>query len=222
MAAQGSITDPLLSPLSDSLSSPELQCAIFNALWLRSLSPEEYSRTIARKFQPYFYYYKDQCQSLAAPGITHWHVIRAAECLRIEGDTKDAIRQRLRTLPDRPLDDQSIDVLIPLAVRLCLMISVGDLGSLIVTGQTPPIPWAENECLKDIIDGLSSPQLTITAAIEFPKSFKALNLKRQAGIKVAWTVNLSDHLLVKDENGRPKVYIFHHASFLKHHLRTNR
>jgi len=49
--------------------------------------------------------------------------------------------------------------------------------------------------------------------ISLERKFNARNLGRIAGIQIAWTKNMADHLrLIDDEN---KVLIFHYASFLE-------
>ncbi|KAI9762395.1 MAG: hypothetical protein M1840_001256 [Geoglossum simile] len=218
MAAQIPIDDVLRVSLSQPPRSSELQCAIYNALWEKGHLTEGYRRRVEERLSPYFSHYESQCEDL--PGeFTHWHVMKAVEFIRNENDTKAAVHQKIRSIPGCQLSDKSVDVLIHLAVRLWLMICAGKLASRVDIGQFQ-IPWAENECLKTITDEITSPQQRIATTIELPTTFKAVNLEHQAGMRFFWTSNLADHLLLRDDYGRPKVHIFHHASFLKQHLET--
>jgi hypothetical protein len=47
----------------------------------------------------------------------------------------------------------------------------------------------------------------------FEGEFTAYNLQRYAGVEIAWTDNLADHLRLS--RNRKRLYISHHASFLQ-------
>ncbi|KAI0147411.1 hypothetical protein GGR57DRAFT_261672 [Xylariaceae sp. FL1272] len=55
--------------------------------------------------------------------------------------------------------------------------------------------------------------------VRLPKMFNAWSLEMVAGIKVDFTDNLADHLLLADDS---RVLIFHHASFLECHRQRPR
>lgn len=57
--------------------------------------------------------------------------------------------------------------------------------------------------------------LSSDSSIRFPKSFTARQLEHVAGIKIIWTSNLLDHLLILDDDERVKVHIFHQVTLLE-------
>ncbi|KAL9629110.1 MAG: hypothetical protein Q9164_007017, partial [Protoblastenia rupestris] len=59
------------------------------------------------------------------------------------------------------------------------------------------------------------PKSQLSDTVKLPKGFNAPNLERIAGIRVAWTSNLADHLLLKDDD--TKVMVYHHGTFLELH-----
>ncbi|KAE9369780.1 hypothetical protein N431DRAFT_345092 [Stipitochalara longipes BDJ] len=91
--------------------------------------------------------------------------------------------------------------------------------------------WRPNESLKGLVDGkakiwssLSAPTntpcttcTTCTSTTKFPRSFSAWHLKFLAGFSIVWTNNLSDHLLVLDNEAEVTVYIFHQVKLLELH-----
>ncbi|KAL8877912.1 MAG: hypothetical protein Q9198_004171 [Flavoplaca austrocitrina] len=48
--------------------------------------------------------------------------------------------------------------------------------------------------------------------VKLPQTFTAANLEKIAGIRIVWTNNLADHLLLRDDD--TKVMLFHHVSAL--------
>jgi hypothetical protein len=226
MAAQAPAQDHLSLPLTHPPRSLEMQCVIFNALFIKAHTIEEYTTDIAWSLKPYFHYYGWQCGGLErepATSATHRHVIRTVGYLRTDQNTKEAIRHRLKAAPNE-LSDKTIRILIPLAARLWLMVGIGSVGPLVFAGQRT-IAWEDDKCMKDIIKEEFSREHEIEGTVELPKTFNAVNVEQRAGITIAWTSNLADHLLLKEEDGTdggPKVYIFHHASFLRHYQESER
>ncbi|KAL8669840.1 MAG: hypothetical protein Q9168_005592 [Polycauliona sp. 1 TL-2023] len=49
--------------------------------------------------------------------------------------------------------------------------------------------------------------------VKLPQSFTASNLEKVGGIRVLWTNNLADHLLLRDDD--TKIMLFHHVSALR-------
>jgi hypothetical protein len=217
--------EPLLVSLLDPPIESRLQCAIYNALWQKSLSPEQYSRQIAPNLVAYFDSYTRSCDNLQVPALLrnakHWHVAKTVEILRNnENYTRAQIREKLQNLENYQLDDGVIDVLIPLAIRLWLMVSVGTLNPLAVSGQTV-IPWADGETLRSITDEVTAVHDNMQMIIALPQSFIARNLERQAMFEIVWTSNLADHLLLRNIGGKMHLHIFHHAAFLTRYLETD-
>lgn len=146
--------------------------------------------------------------------------MRTITYLRDPHETRASIRQQLlharHTAGHIAGTDQSVvsqlDASISLAARLFLMISIGDFGHSISIGQ--PITWGEGS-LQNVIDDTFAPGTSRLESFRFSKIFTALNLERIAGIKICWTSNLADHLLMNDDE--KTVTLFHCVTFLKLH-----
>ena len=170
---------------------------------------------------------------------THRHIIEVAKHLQ-DQLTRDEVKRILRPkLPARPvpkseIDDELLDSSINLAARLLLMMEFGNLqfGFSGLTG----LAWKNDKSLADCVkehfqvsrslsqerrDGsledFFKDYLLLSRngqeSVSLERKFNARNLGRIAGIQIAWTKNMADHLrLIDDEN---KVLIFHFASYLE-------
>jgi hypothetical protein len=170
----------------------------------------------------YFVYYKEQCVATASgkqelPGIsTHENVFATVHFLRDPGATRQSIKDKLiRKYPDLASSDYDdwIFKSVNFAVRLWLMLDVGDYMSGVLPGQTR-LCWGE-ESIRNLINSEFNINPVLDSNIKLEKMFNACNLERLAGIKICWTNNLADHLRMMDDDRR--VAIFHHAFFLQCH-----
>jgi len=166
----------------------------------------------------YFNYYTERCRRALHDGGrhvcagTHKDTIDIVRHLK-KPATREDIKQWIPALnPSPPNEAEKRDGFIDLAASLLLMI---DFGSLHYgySGRKK-LNW-ERATLKEFIhDHFSTSPALGHERVKLEKVFNARNLGRIAGVEIAWTDNLADHLRVFDED--KKVYIFHHASFLEH------
>ncbi|KAK4213932.1 hypothetical protein QBC37DRAFT_473008 [Rhypophila decipiens] len=75
--------------------------------------------------------------------------------------------------------------------------------------------WTEGS-LKEMVDSHFSRRCVLSCdRVKLPKSFNSWSVETIGGIKIVFTNNLADHLLLVDDDTR--VLIFHHVSFLECH-----
>jgi hypothetical protein len=171
-------------------------------------------------WKPYFSYYTEECslaigsdQHLLA--ATHQNIIAITK--EIESTkTKNEIRVILPPEFDKDLTPdearQKMERAIRLAARLLLIIDIGPLPANAYSGRSPLL-WNQRS-LKDCMQQFfAPPPQKYSRELKLQPLFTGRNLVRMAGIEIAWTDNLTDHLLLID--GDQRVCIFHHASFLK-------
>jgi hypothetical protein len=129
--------------------------------------------------------------------------------------TRSSIRKALHASnPNHSrADDAKVDGSIVLAARLFLTLSIGDINFSSPPGEL--VPWTETTI--PIALGVAFPHSSCFTGDfgRIPKVFTAANLDIIAGIKVCWTSNLADHLLMKEDES--SVMLFHNVAFLKLH-----
>jgi hypothetical protein len=132
------------------------------------------------------------------------------------GETREKIKEDLSLKLQEALrhNDELISNAIDLAVRLWLMVHIGNVRRG-VTGQTIII-WREGY-LKEVVAEHFHHQLVLTDSVKFETAFNAPNLERIAGITIQWTPNLVDHLRLREDGKDAILNIFYHASFLEYH-----
>ncbi len=117
-----------------------------------------------------------------------------------------------------PFVDEEKYNAIDLTIRLWLMINVGVLHPE-RAGQRLKIFWAEDKSLEQILatqfnNHPSNPQ----EKSRWPFMLNACNLERLGGFDIVWTDDLSDHLLLDEDD--KSIRIFHHATVLKVQSKT--
>jgi hypothetical protein len=134
--------------------------------------------------------------------------------LRNTQSTQDSICKDLKTKKSSWCDqnDAEITASIVLAARLFLMLSIGEIEFSSPPGQL--VHWKTNT-VDSALDEAFNQRSSFSSLMRIPQVFTALNLEIIAGIKICWTSNLADHLLLKEDES--SVMIFHHATFLKLH-----
>ena len=162
--------------------------------------------------------YEEQCEIAGshASAATHIEILDIIVHLRSVNLTRSEIIHILEGI-NSLADSGRLMVLIDLAARLWLMVSIGSIHRSIVPSRT--VSWQEGK-LKNALQGIFSPKSTLSERVKLPKNFTAANLERIAGLKVMWVSNLSDHLMLRDDD--TKVMVFHHASFLELHKGAKR
>jgi len=170
----------------------------------------------------YFLYYKEQCTATTPnfqemQGIsTHQDVVDIAHCLRNPDATRRSVKGSVTQVSsDSEAGDPESRMLrsINFAVRLWLMLDVGDYLSGFTLGQTQ-LHWG-NQTIRSLIESEFNKKSVLESKTKLEKMFNAYSLETVAGIKIYWTNNLADHLRMMDDDSM--VAIFHHAFFLQCH-----
>ncbi|KAH7309937.1 hypothetical protein BKA65DRAFT_167870 [Rhexocercosporidium sp. MPI-PUGE-AT-0058] len=213
-----------MSSLDSSLSLDlplTLKLVVVEYLWGRQPSQFTFpggKANLEAYFQPYFKYYAQQCTLIGrhAKGKyssveTHNNIMHIAQLLRADLPRETARKHMSDFLicEDGKQHDNSIN----LAARLLSMVRVGDVPHELGGRH---IEW-QHGAFREFIHRLFAPTPGRSHdRLKLERSFKALNVKRIAGIEIWWTDNLADHLRMMDDDNA--VFIFHHASFLEYQL----
>ena len=108
--------------------------------------------------------------------------------------------------------DETSEGIIDLAVRILLMLDVGELPNTI-SGRRQLV-WDHGRPLREFVKDTFPERVTLGHdGLRLGPDFTARNLDRMTGFKVELTTNLADHLRFTHEN--KTVSIFYHASFLQ-------
>ncbi|KAI1085333.1 hypothetical protein F5B20DRAFT_521903 [Whalleya microplaca] len=130
--------------------------------------------------------------------------------LLLQGDTRESIMKYLRQKDPGHTEDACGNS-INLAARLLLMLNIGDVKHQV--GPRRFLAW-EEDSLKDLVkEQFSESQVLDTHNVRLSKSFNAWAINVIGGLRIRFTDNLADHLLLVDDD--TKVLIFHHVSFLE-------
>ena len=167
--------------------------------------------------------------------VTHRHVVDIIRLLK-DTWTKDTRASNIcwpgsreaiiRTVMEDSLVAHSktlAETLVDLAAGLWLMLSISKYPGDISYDE--PIIWEDGQIWEDGVQGLKElVEKTFpcsqksTDMVKLPQSFTAAHLEQIAGIKVIWTSNLADHLLLKDDD--TKLMLFHQVSILQLHKKS--
>ncbi|KAI0857679.1 hypothetical protein F4860DRAFT_505869 [Xylaria cubensis] len=189
---------------------PDPQKRLFNGQQNRGLDMSAYEE-----------YFRRQWYAIAADADGHHMAAQEVEDvfqivrLLTQGYQRDAIVSRLKQT-DPTATEEACDSSVDLAVRLLLMLKVG-----VVRYQANPrhdLKW-EKGSLKDFVQNRFNKAPALDCHhVRLPKSFDAWSISTIGGLKLEFTDNLADHLLLTD--GDATVLIFHHASFLECQVNT--
>ncbi|KAL6717899.1 hypothetical protein ACLMJK_003984 [Lecanora helva] len=105
-------------------------------------------------------------------------------------------------------------VLTDVAAEMWLMLTVGRFPGDISYDE--PVWWEMDETQDMLLEKHFSSTNHSEDSVKLPQSFTAAQLEQIAGIEVAWTSNLADHLLLKDDD--TKLMLFHQVSILQLHF----
>ena len=222
--------DPLRFDIRQRPSTVSMKCAILNELWQTNLTPVSFSQNAAFG-EAYLCYYANQCGTALARNMsafnllipTHRDIVDIIDLIRDSTLRRENISHTLQVKLSNRSSQQFIDreksvcEAIDLAVRLWLLIDIGDMRHCFVPGQIP-LRW-ESGLLKDLLhQEFNRPTILNPERVKLDPLFSARNLERLAGLKISWTSNLADHLRLMDDD--TKVALFHHASALRHHANS--
>ncbi|RDW91017.1 hypothetical protein BP5796_02182 [Coleophoma crateriformis] len=194
------------------------KCEILNSLWGLNVQPTEFYDKYL-EFDAYFAYYAEECDVALHDGgrhilaRTHRDIVEIAQHLK-NSSTRSEIKQFLRNALPSPIPtnaDELLDGSIDLAARLLLMLGFGRLRYGFSGKQE--LVWSENSLGEFVSGYFATPPALRQERVKLERVFNARNLGRIAGIKIEWTKNLADHLLLVEDD--MTVSIFHYASFLE-------
>lgn len=187
-------------------------------LWSHQI-PSKSCPINAKDLRNYFQYYTEQ-SDFFEPGRhtwaeTHEDVIQVSDLLQ-QGLTKTEVKEKLRDnlgpVSSTTIRDEMLEASIDLAIRLLLMIKVGELSDCFAAYKS--LQWEEGTSIRQfVISSFEPRRIMINERVKLDKIFNARNLERIAGMKIIWTDNLADHLQVLDEDS--EIAIFHHVTFLE-------
>lgn len=156
--------------------------------------------------------------------VTHWHLFEIIALLRKHDSNREDVAATVMQNPVIANSESLARTLVDLAPGLWLMLSIGKYpGDL---SYDEPIVWADHERLaeapyeleKGLINRSFSDRYHSTDLVKLPQAFTAAHLEQISGIKVLWTSNLADHLLLKDDD--TKLMLFHQVSILQLHKKS--
>ncbi|KAK0638644.1 hypothetical protein B0T16DRAFT_336850 [Cercophora newfieldiana] len=163
-------------------------------------------------------YYSPRCQHFTREGgrhisaRTHSDVTHIASWI-LQDDSRETIRSRLlnqATERGNAVDEKAIETSIDMCASLLAMIECGK-QEFVFSGRSPML-W-DSGGLRSCLARRFAPQTSLDASsLKLVKAFTGRNLSRVGGIRIKWTNNLVDHLLLTDDD--QAVSIFQCASFL--------
>ena len=197
------------------------QKRVLSTMFDRPLGDAEYRKWSAGIDIYFTDWYEEQCgQCERQISIaTNAELMGIVTYLRDPQETRETTVQKLLASRQNttPVELSNLNASIDLAARLMLMMSIGDIGLSLSIGQSTP--WKSGS-LQGLVNEEFTPSTGPQEICPFPKRFNARYLKRIAGIKISWTSNLADHLVMNDDEG--KVSVFHNITFLKLHRKSTR
>jgi hypothetical protein len=200
----------------------ELQIWLLKELWL---SPATSPQAAGLGMAAYFGYYSTRCQRFSRDGGIHINVtshhglVEITKRILIDDATRDELHQSLHA--SRPKDghgeDRSsvISATLDLCGSLLLMAEVGERKLSFSTVN--PLTWSGPQTLRQAVAQHFQPEKQLQP--DNPRLgvvFTARNLEAIGGMKIKWTSNIVDHLLLSDDD--QTVFIFHHVGFLRYQL----
>ncbi|KAK3369317.1 hypothetical protein B0T24DRAFT_707814, partial [Lasiosphaeria ovina] len=179
----------------------------------------------ADSMAPYLDYYAAQCQRFSRDGGIHLCVrSHAAICdiaKQIIGDaTRDEICARLlRSSPSATDSDMlRANTTVDLCASLLLMAEVG--ARAFDVSEPNPLGWpGRHSTLRQAVEQHFGGQQKALQPDNprLGRQFTARNLARVGGMRIKWTRNVANHLLLSDDD--QTVFVFHHVRFLRYHQR---
>ncbi|KAK7746531.1 hypothetical protein SLS62_009394 [Diatrype stigma] len=171
---------------------------------------------------PYLEYYKRQWNAIAADADgryvtvrSHDDIVEIIELLK-NGEPKESVIQYLTRNSATTADRGACESSLNLAARVLVMLKIG-----VVKNQAVPrrcLLWETGSLADFIEESFRGPPALVFQGEKMPRNFNAWSIDVVGGIRIEFTDNLHDHLLLLDDD--TKVLRFHHASFLECQIRT--
>lgn len=131
-----------------------------------------------------------------------------------EDEAKESITahlNELRRAKQKFLSEHMCHCTIDFAARLITPVNIGALPNEV--NQRRHLEWTSGTLRSLIADYFNEPSVLTFEHLRLPKAFDAWSLCKIGGIRIIFTDNLADHLLLVDDDA--VVLIFHHVSYLK-------
>ena len=181
---------------------------------------EEKPRALAEAFGSFNHWYEEKCSGPhgTVSRMSHGQLLDIVGLVKDANATYDSIKLDIVRMGIPHLKTETeIQTSLILAARIWSLSTVGVLDQCQSFGNS--VQW-QSGTLADTLNRKFTPATNITECSVLPEIFRAIDIDRIAGIRICWTNNLSDHLRMSDDDS--VVHIFHHASILKLHQRSNR
>jgi hypothetical protein len=191
--------------------SIDLRAWILQELW-RACVPGLEAASV--DMASYFGFYSTRCQRFSRDGGIHICVKYHEELVDIaqqvlQDATRDEVCSRMGG------QSRTTDTTIDLCASLVLMAEVG-VQKFGFSGCNP-LNWSGQQTLRQAVERHFQPVKELQPDNpRLGRLFTARNLAFVGGMKIKWTGNIVDHLLLSDDD--QTVFIFHHAGFLRFQL----
>lgn len=144
------------------------------------------------------------------------HAHEILELLRMfrEDDAKENIMIQLKSLPQagqKPLSEESCHHMIDFVAGLITPINIGTRPNEVKDRRH--LQWTSGTLRRLVADYFNDPPVLTFEHLKLPKAFDAWSLCKVGGIKIRFTDNLADHLLLIDDD--TTLLVFHHVSYLR-------
>lgn len=184
---------------------------------IRAIFDTTVNDTDVESLSAYFqHWYEDQCRHLASTRQisirTHQELVEIVGLLKNDDNLRSTVKNNLGFGPSTSEAQQLlVDGSIDLAARTLLLLSVGTFRQSQMIGRN--LEWSEGSLQSRVAEIF--PKSTFSGKIKLPRIFKASNLEKLAGLRIRWTSNLADHLLLSDDD--QMVDLFHQITALRLH-----
>lgn len=118
-----------------------------------------------------------------------------------------------------PEDDIPESFCSEIAIYTARMLLMSKVGCLMSEQPNPRkyVAWNRGTLARCMDTYFNKRPVMSSEGVHLPKAFDADRIELIAGIKIIFTDNLADHLLLieGEEEGKVEVFVFHHATFLE-------
>lgn len=144
------------------------------------------------------------------------HYNEISELFRMfrEDEVKEHILIRLNKLRQagqNQLSEENCNHMVDFAARIVAPVNIGTLPNEVKKRRH--LEWKTGTLRSLFAEYFNEPPVLAFERLRLPKAFAAWSLCKVGGIKIRFTDNLADHLLLVDDDA--VVMVFHHVSYLK-------
>ncbi|KAK1829541.1 hypothetical protein QBC39DRAFT_356376 [Podospora conica] len=190
----------------------EVKSQVTAGLWIMSPNPSQLTKK--PNLDTYFdRHYYPNCQLFARDGGTLISTKTQAEVVGLakrilQGSTKSAALASLAGPGDAKPDANAVN----LCARLTTMCDFG--GPEFGSSARRCLPWGDHQTIREAVAENFQPEKKLQPDNpRFQRFFTARHMEKIGGMRILWTNNLMDHLLLSEDDRA--VFLFHHADFLR-------